>query len=196
MPITLNGTTGITTPAITNNGTLTQTGAATLSSTLQSASTIGVGGATPAASGAGITFPATASASSDANTLDDYEEGTWTPVDASGASLSFSNTSGNCIYTKVGRTVTASFRATYPSNANGSYAFIGGLPFTTSATTVAVQAVCFSEQNYGSDLMGSIQSGESRFILLGVSSGSIVLVTNSMLSTKDLRGSITYQASA
>ena len=39
--------------------------------------TIGVGNATPAASGAGISFPATASASSDANTLDDYEEGTW-----------------------------------------------------------------------------------------------------------------------
>ena len=30
-------------------------------------------------SGTGITFPATQSASSDANTLDDYEEGDWTP---------------------------------------------------------------------------------------------------------------------
>jgi len=36
-------------------------------------------GASPQ-SGAGITFPASQSASSDANTLDDYEEGTWTPV--------------------------------------------------------------------------------------------------------------------
>jgi hypothetical protein len=41
---------------------------------------IGIGGATPSASGTGITFPATASASTDANTLDDYEEGTWTPT--------------------------------------------------------------------------------------------------------------------
>jgi hypothetical protein len=41
--------------------------------------TIGVGDATPSASGSGISFPATQSASSDANTLDDYEEGTWTP---------------------------------------------------------------------------------------------------------------------
>jgi hypothetical protein len=43
--------------------------------------TIGVGDATPSASGAGITFPADQTiigASSDANTLDDYEEGTWT----------------------------------------------------------------------------------------------------------------------
>jgi len=41
---------------------------------------LGVGNATPSTSGAGITFPATQSASTDANTLDDYEEGTWTPV--------------------------------------------------------------------------------------------------------------------
>jgi hypothetical protein len=40
--------------------------------------TIGVGDATPSASGSGITFPATQSASTNANTLDDYEEGTWT----------------------------------------------------------------------------------------------------------------------
>jgi hypothetical protein len=42
---------------------------------------MGVGGATPSASGAGITFPADQSilgASTNANTLDDYEEGTWT----------------------------------------------------------------------------------------------------------------------
>jgi hypothetical protein len=42
--------------------------------------TIGVGGATPSTSGAGITFPATQSASSNVNTLDDYEEGSWTPT--------------------------------------------------------------------------------------------------------------------
>jgi hypothetical protein len=66
--------------------------------------TMGVGGATPAASGSGITFPATQSASSDANTLDDYEEGTWTPViTAQTGSLTAYTSSG--IYTKVGRTV-------------------------------------------------------------------------------------------
>jgi len=41
--------------------------------------TIGVGGATPSGSGSGITFPATQSGSTNANTLDDYEEGTYTP---------------------------------------------------------------------------------------------------------------------
>jgi hypothetical protein len=44
------------------------------------ANTIGVGGATASASGAGVTFPASQSASTDPNTLDDYEEGTYTPT--------------------------------------------------------------------------------------------------------------------
>ena len=57
----------------------TGTGAVALASLPSFTTTIGVGGATASASGTGITFPATQSASSDANTLDDYEEGTWTP---------------------------------------------------------------------------------------------------------------------
>ena len=67
--------------------------------------TIGVGAATPSASGAGITFPATQSASTDANTLDDYEEGTWTPNQGAGLTVvgAFSSTG---TYTKIGRVVT------------------------------------------------------------------------------------------
>ena len=68
MSVIIDGTSGITTPGIVDTATGTF------------ATTISVGNATPAASGAGVTFPATQSASSDANTLDDYEEGTWTPV--------------------------------------------------------------------------------------------------------------------
>jgi hypothetical protein len=75
----------------------------------------------------GITFPATQSAASNANTLDDYEEGTWTPADASGASLSF--TSVTATYTKVGKIVTVIAKLTYPSTASASTASISGLPF-------------------------------------------------------------------
>jgi len=89
MALVLDGTLGIT----TNSGTAI------------SASTIGVGGATPAASGSGITFPATQSASSNANTLDDYEEGTWTPNQGSGLTV-VGTFSSNGTYTKVGNIVT------------------------------------------------------------------------------------------
>ena len=63
-----------------------------------------------------------------ANHLDDYEEGTWTPIDSSGAGLTFSATSAK--YVKIGRQVTAWATVAYPSTADASNARIGGLPFT------------------------------------------------------------------
>ena len=72
------------------------------------ATTIGVGGATPSGSGSGISFPATQSASSDANTLDDYEEGTWTPVFQGAVNVTGTPTFLYGRYTKVGRLVTIS----------------------------------------------------------------------------------------
>jgi hypothetical protein len=71
---------------------------------LQTINTISVGNATPSTSGAGITFPATQSASTNANTLDDYEEGDWTPTQGAGLTVvgAFSS-SGR--YTKIGRQV-------------------------------------------------------------------------------------------
>jgi hypothetical protein len=63
---------------------------------------IGVGGATPSTTGSGITFPATQSASTNGNTLDDYEEGTWTPKNSSGTNLSINNSAS---YIKIGKLV-------------------------------------------------------------------------------------------
>jgi hypothetical protein len=70
------------------------------------AGNIGLGGATPTTSGTGITFPATASASTNANTLDDYEEGTWTPTFTSGVNtLTITGGTQTYRYTKIGRKV-------------------------------------------------------------------------------------------
>lgn len=58
-----------------------------------------------------IKFPATQNASSDANTLDDYEEGTWTStITNTGGTVTV--TSQNGIYTKVGKMVMASINIT------------------------------------------------------------------------------------
>ena len=95
------------------------------------ATTMGVGGATPSGSGSGITFPATQSASSDANTLDDYEEGNWTATDVSGAGLTFTNTTQK--YTKIGRVVIINIEnLAWPVTANTADVEIGGLPFTSA----------------------------------------------------------------
>jgi hypothetical protein len=120
------GTTVITLP--TTSGTM-----ATLT-TPSFTTTIGVGNATPSTSGAGITFPATQSASTDANTLDDYEEGTWTPNQGSGLTVvgAFSS-SGS--YTKIGRVVTVEVRlvgATSVAVTANSIA-LTNLPFTAGA---------------------------------------------------------------
>jgi hypothetical protein len=102
--------------------------AAVNASTLVTTTSIGVGNVTLSGSGSGVQFPATQSASTNANTLDDYEEGTWTPVDGSGASLSF--TTANATYTKVGRFVSLVCSLSFPSTASASVANISGFPFT------------------------------------------------------------------
>jgi hypothetical protein len=76
----------------------------TTNSNMSVSNIVAVGGATPASSGSGITFPATQSASSDANTLDDYEEGTWSPT-FTAASGTLAGVGSSGIYTKIGRIV-------------------------------------------------------------------------------------------
>lgn len=58
-----------------------------------------------------IAFPASQNASAAANTLDDYEEGTWTPALSCNTvgNLSVSYTTQLGVYTKIGRQVHASF---------------------------------------------------------------------------------------
>ena len=69
--------------------------------------TIGIGAATASTSGSGITFPATQSASTNVNTLDDYEEGTFTPtIRGSTVSGTYTPSTTNAYYTKIGNVVT------------------------------------------------------------------------------------------
>ena len=85
----------------------------------------------PATAAKGVNFTAnTPAAGMTSQLLNWYEEGTWTPADGSGASLTFSSASGR--YTRIGRAVHIICSFTYPSTANVSAAIISGLPFTTA----------------------------------------------------------------
>jgi hypothetical protein len=85
----------------------------------------------------GITFPATQSPSSDVNTLDDYEEGTWTPTVAS-ASGSITSYSSSGQYIKIGSLVVLQFQYTITNNGTGSGSInISNLPFTGTTNTSA-----------------------------------------------------------
>ncbi len=94
-------------PFVNVSGSIQEVAAADtlIMGTARADTTIGVGAATPSTSGAGITFPATQSASTDANTLDDYEEGTYTPTLTStgGGTPTYAVRVG--VYTKIGASV-------------------------------------------------------------------------------------------
>jgi hypothetical protein len=115
----------------TNGGNVAMT--LNSSNNLQLLNSLSVGNATPTTSGSGITFPATQSASSDANTLDDYEEGTWSPTitPQSGTFTTVSMNSG--VYTKIGNVVTCSgtIEITTAGSASGSINVT--FPFSASA---------------------------------------------------------------
>ena len=140
-------------------------------------STIGVGSATAASTGAGVTFPATQSASSNANTLDDYEEGTWTPTDGSSAGLSF--TSAEATYTKIGRFAFFEFQVVYPSTASGVDTRINGFPFNNVDNYEGKPGVCIVS-GFTSGFIQQKQGQGGGYIV--TASGSNV--TNSQASTR------------
>jgi hypothetical protein len=139
------------------------TGTVALLQTPAFATTIGVGGATPAASGAGITFPATQSASSDANTLDDYEEGTWTPnLIPNTGTITSQSVSGS--YVRIGRVVTVTFVALITGGTVSVINQIAGLPFSVSDQNY-VSAACREFYSTGLVWAATGQNGGSYILL-------------------------------
>ena len=118
------------------------------------ATTIGIGGATASTSGSGITFPATQSASSDANTLDDYEEGTWTPSwTANSGSMTIGSTSAS--YVKIGKTVHISGFVAISAASGAAVLNISGLPFITS-NSPAVRQIIVAREDQSDGRMGQL----------------------------------------
>lgn len=95
--------------------------------------TLALQGAT-SVTGVGVSFPATQVASSDANTLDDYEEGTFTPtlVGTSTAGVG-TYTAQVGRYTKIGRMVHVSLSVVWTAHTGTGNMRISGLPFTAVA---------------------------------------------------------------
>ena len=110
--------------------------------------TIGVGGATPSTSGVGITFPSAESLSTNVNTLDDYEEGTWTPVvKGDGTAGTYELQSNLSTYTKVGNLVSLNCQVRLAATITGGgtgILIITGLPFSKGASQVGFGATLFS----------------------------------------------------
>jgi hypothetical protein len=92
-------------------------------------------GGSTTATGTGIAFPATQSASSDANTLDDYEEGTFTPAiygTSTAGTGTYSRQTGT--YTKIGNRVYFSIYIIWSAHTGTGDMNINGLPFTSNSS--------------------------------------------------------------
>ncbi len=107
---------------------------------------------------AGVKFPATQVPSADANTLDDYEEGTWTMGVSFGGGVTgiiYSKSTG--YYTKIGNMVTVTgFLALSSKGSSTGVVLITGLPFTAdsndaaySAVTLRLNTITFANQFQG-----------------------------------------------
>jgi hypothetical protein len=86
----------------------------------------------------GIQFPATQVASANANTLDDYEEGTFTPT-VIGTTTAGTATYGGGqqgLYTKIGRMVYFSIYLGYSGGTGTGDLRIAGLPFTIASADI------------------------------------------------------------
>lgn len=148
---TLGGTPSITAPTLT--GTTAVTGLLNLSG----------------ASAGQIQFPATQNSSANANTLDDYEEGSWTPT--LGGTTTYTLQSGS--YTKIGRVVYVRGAMQVNTIGTGSSGTISGLPCTALAQDYGVSLGTFSSLiNNVTALYGRVNASNATASFFGASAAA------------------------
>lgn len=152
-------------------------------------------------SGKGIDFSATANSGvtgtgNQAELLADYEKGTWTPNDVSGASITYAQKQGS--YIKIGDQVTAWGYIQAPSSVTHTGAIqINGLPFTTAAAGTAQSGTSarggsmISFQNTGEDFMTVITIRDSQQIEFFNKNGNN-LANNILNGSKTIMFAVTY----
>ena len=135
----------------------------------------------------GITFPASQVASADANTLDDYEEGTWTPVVASTTgSLTAYTSSGR--YTKVGNTVYVNGRFIITTvGTAGGFATINGYPFTANSNQ-SFNGSCRESASTGNIYNATLNPSNTAGIIAATANGAL-----SWVNTRTYDWNFTYQ---
>ena len=142
-----------------------------------------------------ITFPAAQNASADANTLDDYEEGTWTPVIGGSTSTSGQSYSPqNGSYTKIGRSVSLYVYVNFTNKGTitGNLQ-VQGLPFTAaSSPSNAVGNINVSywiTQTNFSSIFGNVSASTTVAGIEGINASAN---TTTSLTTSDLHNSSAF----
>ena len=123
-----------------------------------------------------------------ANTLDDYEEGTWTPVDASSGNLTIQVQAAR--YRKIGSIVQVQAFITYPTTSDGSNTAIGGLPFSSPSTSNLYGGFTVGYTTYSGSPFTILKNVDDATFSFRVFGGT--LLTNNQLSTRDIIFAGTY----
>jgi hypothetical protein len=152
----------------------------------------------------GITFPATQVPSGDANTLDDYEEGSWEP-DIRPASGSFTSVTYNADtggkYIKIGQMVylTGTVRWTAISTGSGSDSvYIGNLPFVCASRTNGDNADApgitnvFVWNGSGSNVPTSVRMSHGNSVLFMLTQTGSAVADNVVVSDIGSTGMVTF----
>lgn len=150
-----------------------------------------------------LKFPATQNPSSDANTMDDYEEGTWTPVigGAGGTSgQTYDQQYGR--YVKVGKQVWATFFADFANKGTITGSVIAsGLPFVAATETgyLVISYIRWSNlANAFVNIVGLLSSGQAVLELRGLTAAGTTLgtalVTGDIQNTTTIAGTFSYFA--
>jgi hypothetical protein len=149
-----------------------------------------------------IVFPAVQNPSSNANTLDDYEEGSWTVVIGGATSESGqSYSSRSATYIKIGKHVTCWFDASLSTKGTITGAVsIKGLPFAASDTlgvlTISVWSGLTTPiiQAHGQTVTAATYA--PLHATVAAVAATITLATADLSDTTRFIGMIVYQASA
>lgn len=146
----------------------------------------------------GIQFPSTQVASSDANTLDDYEEGTFTPVltfaTPGNLSVTYSRQVGR--YVKVGSKVTVIISlvtSAYTQTTASGNLNITGLPFTSANTGYICTACKWSGITKATYTSVAAQVPPSATTVEAVASGSGVSAANVTAADCPSGGTIQFE---
>jgi len=204
MPITIKNSAGggVTLDSTTSNNETVNlpTGGGTLVGTATPSftgnATITSGNLVIATAGKGLAVGGTGAA----NTLDDYEEGTWTPsLEFGGNNVSMTFSSRQGYYTKIGNLVTANcyFALSDKGSSNGA-ASIVGLPFTNSnaGLNYSAMSIVFNGMSFADMVVGYITPNETQVRLREVanSGAQTVLVQSNFSNSMDMMMTISYRA--
>ena len=150
--------------------------------TIKSSQEVLIGTSTITANGgvlqlkSGITFPATAVAATNANTLDDYEEGTWTAAITAtgGGTQTYTMTASAASYTKIGNVVHLFGRLewTYAAGGSPSSSCAINLPLSAGSTSYQYRASSFVGTSNTAGVILSRETSASASFFSNMSGGN------------------------